>query len=149
MEIFEIAKISSEGTMDVIASDSQQNKVSCLLCNGLITLVEEEDRFALHMKSLHDVFYNLEFLLAACHMDEDEKDAVIGVMKVKTGKIQDSSELKTESTEEDNTVTLFNEENNLIMKDIKIKKVTVDVVARGILIFSDVFGMHSYFWDTK
>ena len=65
--------------------------VCCLLCNGVITLVQEEDRFALHMNSLHDVFFNLEFLLAASHMDQVEKDAVIGVMKTKLDEESQSS----------------------------------------------------------
>ena len=95
----------------------------CLLCNGKITLVQDEDRFALHMKSLHDVFFNLEFLRAASHMDEEEKDAVIDVMKVK---LSDESKSDTRSQYEDSEA-VFNEEDLNISDIVKMKKVTVDI----------------------
>ena len=109
----------------VTTSGKQHSKVLCILCNGLITMVEEEDRFALHMKSLHGVFFNLEFLLAACHMDEDEKDAVIGVMKTKIDEGNDSTKLCADNDDTEDSRTAFN--YDLKIDDFKIKKVTVDL----------------------
>ena len=62
------------------------DKLLCLLCRGMISLFvdKEEDRFLEHMKSQHDTYFNIEFLRAACKMDDDEKTAVIDVMKTKT-----------------------------------------------------------------
>ena len=98
--------------------------VCCLLCNGLITLVQDEDRFALHMKSLHDVFFNLEFLRAASLMDEVEKDAVIDVMKTK---MDGESLLSETSCQEENSDVVFNDGDLNLSNIVQIKKVTVDI----------------------
>ena len=98
--------------------------VCCLLCNGVITLVQDEDRFALHMNSLHDVFFNLEFLRAASNMDEGEKDAVIDVMKTKLDEESKSSENKSQ---QENSQVVFNDEDLKLSDIVQIKKVTVDI----------------------
>ena len=108
--------------------NTHQGKVLCLLCNGLITLVEEEDRFALHMRSLHDVFFNLEFLRAACHMDGEEKEAVIGVMNKKVEQAESSNNLLIEDTEPEESKEVINDEKVKAEEcRYKMRKVTVDI----------------------
>ena len=98
--------------------------VCCLLCNGLITLVQDEDRFSLHMNSLHDVFFNLEFLRAVSYMDDEEKNAVIGVMKIK---LDEESELSNSKIQQENPKDVFNEEDLKLSDIVQIRKVTVDI----------------------
>ena len=85
----------------MIQRESKRSKLQCLLCQGMITLIkDDEDRFLIHMKTQHDAYFNLEFLRAACRMDEDEKTAVIDVMKNKGEEaIEDIEELEEDIVE--------------------------------------------------
>ena len=58
----------------MIKKDNKRSKLQCLLYQGMITLIkDEEDRFLIHMKTQHDAYFNLEFLRAGSRMDENEK----------------------------------------------------------------------------
>ena len=73
-----------------------------------------------------ELVFNLEFLLAACHMDGEEKEAVIGVMKKKVEQVENSNKLLAEDTEHEESRTVFNDEK-VAIDEFKIRKVTVDI----------------------
>ena len=84
----------------------ERERISCLLCQGLVSIFDDdEDRFLTHMKTQHDAYFNLDFLRAACYMNQEEKDAVIDVIKNK--KINnDFEDNVNESVELEETVKL-------------------------------------------
>lgn len=58
--------------------------VCCLLCRGMVTYRNlDTSRFMAHMNYEHGAYFDMEFLLAACLMDEEERKAVRNVMELK------------------------------------------------------------------
>ena len=58
--------------------------VCCLLCRGMVAYRNlDTARFAAHMNYEHGAYFDMEFLLAACLMDEEERKAVRNVMELK------------------------------------------------------------------
>jgi len=66
--------------------------VSCMLCRGVVAYRNgDATRFTNHMNHEHGAYFDHEFLLAACLMNEEERDAVRSVMAAKTASHQTSS----------------------------------------------------------
>ena len=106
----------------MIKKDNKRSKLQCLLCQGMITLIkDEEDRFLIHMKTQHDAYFNLEFLRAGCRMDENEKIAVIDVMKNKSKE----TTCETEDIDEDIVELEETSEGVTPDKEYKMKQVQV------------------------
>ena len=91
--------------------------VSCMLCRGVVAYRNgDATRFTNHMNHEHGAYFDHEFLLAACLMNEEEREAVRNVMKAKTLSHQSSSSTDTnpapqissprtiESLEEDSSI---------------------------------------------
>jgi len=58
--------------------------VCCILCRGMIAYRNNDTtRFNNHMNYEHGAYFDMEFLLAACLMDEEERKAVRNVMELK------------------------------------------------------------------
>lgn len=58
--------------------------VCCILCRGMIAYRNNDTtRFTNHMNYEHGAYFDMEFLLAACLMDEEERKAVRNVMELK------------------------------------------------------------------
>eukprot|EP00091_Calanus_sinicus_P006006 TRINITY_DN1656_c0_g1_i2.p1 TRINITY_DN1656_c0_g1~~TRINITY_DN1656_c0_g1_i2.p1 ORF type:complete len:331 (+),score=77.08 TRINITY_DN1656_c0_g1_i2:68-1060(+) len=58
--------------------------VCCILCRGMIAYRNSDTtRFNNHMNYEHGAYFDMEFLLAACLMDEEERKAVRNVMELK------------------------------------------------------------------
>merc|ERR1719319_812171 len=58
--------------------------VCCILCRGMVTYRNlDVGRFASHMQFEHGAYFDMDFLLAACLMDEEERKAVRNVMELK------------------------------------------------------------------
>merc|ERR1712096_370786 len=82
-----------------------QGTVCCILCRGVLNYKDKDSsRFESHMQSEHGAYFDLEFILAACLMDEDEKNAVRTVM---TAKYEEANKCKEEEDEMP-TVSSFN-----------------------------------------
>ena len=101
-----------------------QSKLSCLLCQGIITIYHnDEDRFLIHMKAQHDAYFNIEFIRAASLMNDEEKDAVIDVMKNKVYDIdyvtQSDSIVELEEMEED--IQNISEDIHSKVKNVNVK----------------------------
>ena len=59
----------------------QGSTVCCLLCRGVFNYKDKDStRFEEHMQSEHGAYFDIEFVLATCFMDQEEKDAVRTVM---------------------------------------------------------------------
>merc|ERR1712202_3749 len=95
-----------------------QGTVCCILCRGVLNFKDKDSsRFESHMQSEHGAYFDLEFILAACLMDEDEKNAVRTVMTAKykeevdeMPKVISYNSLKVENSCEDMPISL--EENS-------------------------------------
>merc|ERR1712189_113613 len=62
--------------------------VCCLLCRGMVAFRNgDPTRFNNHMEYEHQAYFDIEFLLAACMMNEEEREAVRNVMSDKTSVI--------------------------------------------------------------
>merc|ERR1719369_1253965 len=78
--------------------------VRCILCRGMVPYRNlNNSLFVKHMEKEHGSYYDLEFILATCFMDEEEKKAVTGVIEVKLMEEKDkqnkASEIKKEPVE--------------------------------------------------
>lgn len=72
--------------------------VSCMLCRGVVAYRNgDATRFTNHMNYEHGAYFDHEFLLAACLMNEEEREAVRNVMKAKTLSHQSSSSSSTDT----------------------------------------------------
>jgi len=70
--------------------------VCCILCRGMIAYRNNDTtRFSNHMNYEHGAYFDMEFLLAACLMDEEERKAVRNVMELKyKSQKKESQEIK-------------------------------------------------------
>ena len=58
--------------------------VCCMLCRGVVAYrAGDSARFTAHMHHEHGAYFDMEFLLAACLMNEEEREAVRSVMAAK------------------------------------------------------------------
>ena len=58
--------------------------VCCMLCRGVVAYrAGDSARFTAHMHHEHGAYFDMEFLLAACLMNEEEREAVRSVMATK------------------------------------------------------------------
>ena len=56
----------------------------CILCRGIVQYKNRDNaKFVKHMENEHGAYFDLEFILATCFMDEDEKKAVKSVIETK------------------------------------------------------------------
>jgi hypothetical protein len=63
-------------------SDNDGGTVPCFLCKAFIYYESEKaEELSGHMMREHSVFFGLDFLLAACVMNEDERVAIVNVVK--------------------------------------------------------------------
>ena len=61
-----------------------EDTLCCLLCQAVIGYADENsNQFYNHMKYEHEITSNVEFLLVACLMDNEERDAVQSVIAAK------------------------------------------------------------------
>ena len=74
--------------------NSIPDTVVCILCHGVIP----RSRFKEHMRYEHGAFFDLDFLLASCLMDEDTKESW-----AKTVRPLEYEELEREETLKENT----------------------------------------------
>ena len=59
--------------------------LTCILCRGVVQYKNNNKvRFVKHMENEHAAYFDLDFILATCFMDEDEKAAVKNVIQNKT-----------------------------------------------------------------
>ena len=51
--------------------------VRCILCRGTIIYKDGDiTRFSAHLANEHGAFFDVEYLLASCFMDDNQKDAI-------------------------------------------------------------------------
>ena len=73
--------------------------VCCLLCRGMVAFRNgDPTRFNNHMEYEHQAYFDMEFLLAACMMNEEEREAVRNVMSDKTPVLNPSINSKDSTT---------------------------------------------------
>ena len=67
--------------------------VQCILCRGMI-LYKDGDitRFSAHLANEHGAFYDVEYLLASCFMDEGQKAAIANPIRVQQEHYQTQQE---------------------------------------------------------
>ena len=59
--------------------------LTCILCRGVVQYKNSNKvRFVKHMENEHAAYFDLDFILATCFMDEDEKAAVKNVIQNKS-----------------------------------------------------------------
>ena len=79
-------------------SGRKPRTVRCLLCLGLVQLRNDDEqrlsmeKFKAHMENEHRAYFDLEFILAASFMDEEEKEAVKVVIDAKDIKEEQDAE---------------------------------------------------------
>ena len=67
--------------------------VSCMLCRGVVAYRGgDSTRFNNHMNYEHGAYFDIEFLLAACLMNNEERDAVKNVMSMKLSALEEVTE---------------------------------------------------------
>lgn len=78
--------------------------VCCLLCRGMVTYRNQDNtRFVNHMQYEHGAYFDMEFLLAACLMDDEERKAVRNVMELKYKSQMDKKEVTPVLSSADST----------------------------------------------
>eukprot|EP00092_Neocalanus_flemingeri_P038497 GFUD01041908.1.p1 GENE.GFUD01041908.1~~GFUD01041908.1.p1 ORF type:complete len:319 (+),score=86.46 GFUD01041908.1:69-1025(+) len=89
-----------------------QGTVCCILCRGVLGYKEKDSaRFESHMQSEHGAYFDLEFVLAACLMDEEEKTAVKTVMTAKYDEaLEEAKEDEVEVDEEEDKLNVISDD---------------------------------------
>ena len=60
--------------------------LNCVLCRGLVAYTKENrERFNSHMAILHGISENMNYILAGCLMNQDERDVVADIIKEREG----------------------------------------------------------------
>ena len=63
--------------MEEYNPDYSRVTVRCLLCRGLVIYKSGDiTRFTAHLANEHGAFFDIEYLLASCFMDEGQKEAI-------------------------------------------------------------------------
>jgi len=76
-----------------MSSDTFGGTIPCFLCKAFIYYDSEEaTELSGHMTREHNVFFGLDFLLAACVMNEDERVAIVNVVKDRQPKKRNMAE---------------------------------------------------------
>jgi len=76
--------------------------VCCLLCRGMVIYKDgDKTRFRAHMNNEHGAFFDIDYLLASCLLEKDQKEAV-----AKTVKVQDKVPAMLEENNVHDGVTL-------------------------------------------
>ena len=110
--------------------------VCCMLCRGMVAYRGgDTTRFTNHMNYEHGAYFDHEFLLAACLMNEEERDAVRNVMSAKTSSQQSSSSsilspgtVPTPQISSPKTVESVDEDNSFKTPQSKRKRIEKAVV---------------------
>lgn len=108
--------------------------VSCMLCRGVVAYRNgDATRFTNHMNYEHGAYFDHEFLLAACLMNEEEREAVRNVMKAKTLSHQSSSSSSTDTIpapqiSSPRTIESLEEDTSFITPQSKRKRSEQEVV---------------------
>jgi len=56
--------------------------VCCLLCRGMVIYKDgDKTRFRAHMNNEHGAFFDIDYLLASCLLEEDQKEAIARTVK--------------------------------------------------------------------
>merc|ERR1712129_372016 len=77
--------------------------VCCLLCQAVIGYPDSDPApFTNHMKREHQITCSVDFLLVACLMDKEEREAVQGVIEAKQLELAGEEFEKSENTNGDN-----------------------------------------------
>jgi len=101
--------------------------VCCILCRGMIAYRNNDTtRFTNHMNYEHGAYFDMEFLLAACLMDEEERKAVRNVMELKyKSQKKENQEVKSSpqkrpiasvSSQDTNPTKIPRTENEIVVK---------------------------------
>ena len=111
--------------------------VCCMLCRGMVAYRGgDTTRFTNHMNYEHGAYFDHEFLLAACLMNEEERDAVRNVMSAKTSSQETSSSsssppsssIPTPQISSPRTVECLEEDNSFKTPQSKRKRIEKAVV---------------------
>lgn len=90
------------------------NTIICILCRGIVAYTKKDrNRFNSHMNIEHGVSYSLNYILAGCLMNDDERNVVANIIEDREEKIDvinHEMEQTIASSEEEITVI---QENNL------------------------------------
>ena len=113
-------------------SGRKPRTVRCLLCLGLVQLRNDGEqrigveKFKAHMENEHGAYFDLEFILAASFMDEEEKEAVKVVIDAKDiEEEQDVQEvglvvkMECESETEEGTYRLIRMDKRICRKSLR------------------------------
>jgi len=89
--------------------------ISCLFCGGIIPINAGKFKFQNHMKSIHDIFKNLDFLFSLHFLIETEKKGVIAAVQSRIAVTLNSEALDSEENTETDTTDNYDEllENSL------------------------------------
>jgi len=101
--------------------------VCCILCRGMIAYRNNDTtRFSNHMNYEHGAYFDMEFLLAACLMDEEERKAVRNVMELKyKSQKKESQEFKESPPSKRPISAVMTDETNNTAKVAKREKEVV------------------------
>ena len=115
--------------------------LTCILCRGVVQYKNNNKvRFVKHMENEHAAYFDLDFILATCFMDEDEKAAVKNVIQNKN---VDSDEdgveevtvteiaVKTEVHPEPPKETSKRERKDEPSKESEAKKAKVETISKS------------------
>ena len=57
--------------------------VTCILCHGLVIYRDgDKIRFREHMRNEHGAFFDLDYILASCLMDADQKESLARTVQI-------------------------------------------------------------------
>jgi len=103
--------------------------VCCLLCRGMVIYKDgDKSRFKNHMNNEHGAFFDIDYLLASCLLESEQKEAV-----AKTVKAADYTNLLKETTASVTTNTTRGEEATFVRQEdefvdrLVLKKERIDV----------------------
>ena len=107
----------------------------CILCRGMVQYRNRDNsKFIKHMENEHGAYFDLDFILATCFMDEDEKTAVKNVIDTKN---EDEDQVEVEETLAEVSVKRERtEEVDVEEKPAKVVKTEMTNASAEIVIFN-------------
>ena len=104
-----------------------EGSVRCFMCHGFIPFSPLQTvKFERHMKTDHNVFYGLEFLLAGCRMTEEERKTVNDVVVEKESDPIQETEPSLEVFVPVATLEEGEVHEDPETRDIKMERISVD-----------------------
>jgi len=101
------------------------NTIICILCRGIVAYTKKDRiRFNSHMSIEHGVSYSLNYILAGCLMNDDERNVVANIIEDREEKIDViNHEMEQTIASSEEEITVLPENNIYSSKNVQVESI--------------------------